>query len=224
MKKSILTILLLLSFTFIIFAAKPEMVKFNVPANEVTSIETNQIIAVEYTQAPNTSVTVITPKRFKDIVKVQVKNGKLTTKFTSEAKMNNKEGVTVLVTAPSITEFEANSAASIKINGPLSLPGKEVEIDLSSAASFSAGAINCAKLEIECSSASSATIASCKADIIDAESTSASNLTVNGINATLVKGESNSTSSLKLSGNCTTAKLNKSSMGSINRRGLKTKE
>lgn len=222
MKKSILTIFLLLSFTM--FAAKPEMVRLNVPANEVTSIETNQIIAVEYTPAPNTSVTVITPKRLKDIVKVQVKNGKLTTKFTGEAKMNNKEGVTVLVTAPSITEFEANSAASIKINGPLSLPGKKVEIDVSSAASFSAGAINCAELEIECSSASSATIASCRANTIDAESTSASSLTINGINATLVKGESNSTSSLKLSGNCTTAKLNKSSMGSINRRGLKTKE
>ena len=41
MKKSILTILLLLSFTFTMFAAKPEMVKFNVTANEVTSIETN---------------------------------------------------------------------------------------------------------------------------------------------------------------------------------------
>ncbi|MDE7452534.1 MAG: DUF2807 domain-containing protein [Paramuribaculum sp.] len=223
MKKYIFT-LLLFSSALTMLAAKPEMVKFKVPAQTVTSIEANKAFKVVYTQSPNTSVTVIAPKRIKDKIKVRIKEGKLTTGFSGSANMTSNESITVIVTAPAVNDFEANSAASITIKGALSLPSSEVDIELSSAASFTADAINCAKLEIDCSSASSATIASCNTKTVEAESSSAASLTVKGINATTVKGNSSSAASLTLSGSCITARLSKSSMGSLSSSGLKTKK
>ncbi|MDE6459505.1 MAG: DUF2807 domain-containing protein [Paramuribaculum sp.] len=220
MKKLILT-LLLFSSAITMLAAKPEMVKFTVPAQKVTSIEANKAFKVVYTQDQNTSVTFIAPKRIKDKVDVRIKGGKLVTDFSGVTNMKRDERVTVIVTAPAVNDFEANSAASIKIKGPLSLPSSKVEIEVSSAASFTAEAINCNKLDIECSSASSGTIRSCKAKTIEAESSSAASLTITGINAETVTGESSSVASLTLSGSCTTKKLSKTSMGSINASRLK---
>lgn len=220
MKKSILAILLFSSFSML--AAAPGAVKFSIPAKEVSAIETCQAIKIVYTQSPKTSVTVTAPKRLKDKIAISIENVKLSAKFNSSVNMKLNETVTVFVTAPAVNDFEASSAGSITIAGSLSLPGKKVEIEASSAASFRAPAVDCDKLEVDCSSASSAKIDSCKANTLEVESSSAASLTVNGINATTVKGGVSSAASLKLSGNCVNANLSKSSMGSLNRSSLKT--
>ncbi|MDE5745362.1 MAG: DUF2807 domain-containing protein, partial [Paramuribaculum sp.] len=216
--------LLLISSALTVFAAKPAMVKYTVQAKNITSIETRQAINVEYTQGNETSVIVTTPERLRNNIDIKIKDGELTACFNGKVNMKLGESVTITVTAPAVNEFEASSAGSIKIKGLLSLSGKNVEIEASSAASITAESIVCGNIDIESSSASSVSIASCKANTVEASASSASSLTINGINATKVKGNSSSAASLKLSGSCTKAQLSKSSMGSLSSSGLKTKE
>lgn len=219
MKKSIFT-LLLFSSAITLSAARPQMVQYSVSTGTITSIETSQAINVEYTQSNQTSVKVVTPAEFKDKLKIKVKDGKLSTAFTKDVKLRNMEKVTVYVTAPAVTDFEANSAGSININGALNLPSQNIELEASSAGSITTGAITCANIDIESSSAASVTVAACKAKTIELESSSAASLTVKGIQATTVKGEVSSAASLKVEGNCTYSKLSKNSLGSLKSAGL----
>lgn len=221
MKRTLLA-LLLISSAATLFAAQPRLVKYNVAAKSVTSIETSEAICVEYTQGTTTSVTVVTPEELKDKLSVKVTNGQLTASYKNSIrrKQKNQNQVKVLVTAPVVINFDASSAGSIKIIGDLTLPGRNIDIEVSSAASFSAQSIKCSDLDIEASSAASAKIAACKVNELEVESSSAASILVSGIDAINIKGESSSAASLKLAGKCMKASLSKHSAGSLNTSNL----
>ncbi len=221
MKRTLLA-LLLISSAAALFAAQPRLVKYNVAAKSVTSIETSEAISVEYTQGTTTSVTVVTPEDLKDKLNIKVTNGKLTASFKNSVrrKQKNQSQVKVLVTAPVVIDFEASSAGSIKINGDLSLPGRNVDIEVSSAASFSAQSIKCSDLDIEVSSAASAKISACKVNQLEVEASSAASLSIAGVDAINIKGEASSAAKLTLAGKCMKAALSKSSAGRLNTSNL----
>lgn len=221
MKRTLLA-LLLISSAAALFAAQPRLVKYNVAAKSVTSIVTSEAICVEYTQGTTTSVTVVAPEDLKDKLSVKVKNGKLTASFKNSIriKQKNQNQVKVLVTAPVVINFEASSAGSIKVIGELTLPGRNVDIEVSSAASFSAQSIKCSDLDLEASSAASAKIAACKVNELEVEVSSAASISVSGIDAINIKGETSSAGRLTLSGKCMKANLSKHSTGGLNTSNL----
>ncbi len=108
---------------------------------------------------------------------------------------SRKNRVTVTMSAPALREYEASSGASIEVTAPINLASQNVEVDISSGASFSAGTIVCKSLDVEVSSGASASIAAVKASDVEVEASSGAAASVGG--------------------QCTTAQLEASSGASV---------
>lgn len=165
-------------------------------------------ITLIYTPAATTKLTATgTPEDLERLEIVRT-GAALKIRFKSSATIfgkkifnSRKSRVTVTMSAPALRDYEASSGASIEVTAPIKLASENVEIDISSGASFSAGTIICSNLEVEVSSGAGASIAAVKASKVEVEASSGASASVGG--------------------ECTTAQLEASSGASVSAGSLK---
>ncbi|MCI9608546.1 MAG: DUF4097 family beta strand repeat protein [Muribaculaceae bacterium] len=172
---------LLLACAASIFAASPANVTYKVKTPAFDAIECSNAVKVIYTRAQNTSVTVTAPQDKKENVVVKVSGKTLIIEPKNKiGKEQSLEKVTVAVLAPSVTEFEASTAASIKVNAPLTAPEAKIEIETSTAGTVTIPALTCKSADMEASTAGSIVVHNLKCSSVDAEASTAGSIKIDG--------------------------------------------
>lgn len=182
--------------------------------NEFSSVRAATGIEIVYTQGHFTGVAKVTTNTTAEkYLRITVKNGCLDVYFDTKGyngNININGKTTVMVQSPVLKEIDLSSAARFRMEGAYS-QNRELEIDLSSAASAYFPSITCTKLdldlssaatftadnlqgnvELESSSASKANITNMKGSKLSVEVSSAANVTLNGYtgNSLLIQASS----------------------------------
>lgn len=214
-KRILFSTLLTVSAALAASAAQPT-VTYQINASEINSIKTSCNLAVKYTTAPATSVKVTTPENIKEYLDIRVVNGELKATVRNHGHNSIKvDDVTIYVSAPAVTEFEAESAGRITVTDALNRTGKAVEIEVSSAGAVSIASLTCEKLEIDASSAGNVSVNSCVAQNIEADASSAANITLGGVQSRVVEADASSAANVNLSGKATRVNFEASSNGNV---------
>lgn len=196
-------------------AAEPT-VTYQVKASAISSIETSSGLTVTYTPGAATSVSVTTPENVKQYLDIKIVDGELRATVKSNKPNRLKvDGVKIAVSAPSVTEFEAQSAGTITATGAVKLPGKKIGIEVSSAGNINIPSLTCDKLDIEASSAGNVNVTTCNAKTIDAEASSAANIVLNSVMSDYIDAEAGSAANIILSGKAKRVNFEASSNANI---------
>lgn len=196
-------------------------VKKTVKISDFNEIEASQAIKVVFVQGPNNGIASIsTNSSAEKYIKVEVNGKTLKAYYTNFGDNKNLKinGPTIIkVSSPMLNEIDLSSAANVTIEGDLNLSGN-LEVDLSSASSFTASKISCKQLDIDFSSSASAYISNLTGYLdaelssassleieklkgnIDAETSSAASITIKSIASSSIKADASSASSIVLSG------------------------
>lgn len=194
-------------------------VKKSYNISQFSKIEAANGIKVIFTQGKFTGKADVqmTPTAEK-YLEIKVDEGTLELSYRSLNE--NINGPTIVrVQAPQLTSIDLSSSASVEMNGTLKVDrkldielssaasvtagdvsGVEVEIDLSSASKVTMGNLNLNKLDIEQSSASECNIGKVTAVNMDVDLSSASRCEIAGFNGTGVDAEASSGSNIKIYG------------------------
>ncbi len=137
----------------------------------------------------------------KDVVAVI--DGKTLEIKVAKNKVNDRKNlhnVSVTVTGPMITEFEASSASSLTCTAPLNSSTKAFDIEASSAGSITLASVAGPKADIEVSSGASVTVKALNSPATDFEASSGAKLNVMNINSKKLTAEASSGAKIILSG------------------------
>lgn len=172
-------------------------------------------------------------------LEIKVEEGTLELSYRTHKE--NINGPTIVkVQAPQLTSIDLSSAADVEINGNLKVDNKldielssaasvtagdvtgvEVDIDLSSASKVIMGNLNLNKFEIEQSSASECKIGKVTAVNMEVDLSSASKCEVAGFNGTGIDAEASSGSNINIKGiTAQTVKAEATSGADINLQGV----
>lgn len=196
-------------------------VKKSVKINDFNEIEASQGIKIIYVQgASKGSVDIATTPSAEKYLKVEVKGNTLKAYYANTDGGRNVKikGPTIInVSSPRLNEVSLSSAAHMSIEGELEVKG-DFELNLSSASSFDAVAVNCqnldaelsssasgyigkleGNLDVEVSSASSIKVNSIKGNLF-AEASSAASVNINSIETSSISAEASSASSISIQG------------------------
>lgn len=153
-------------------------------------------VSVYYTQSSTRSVKVESDNQEKlERIATEVKNGKLKIYVKSDRKKRNDSFkiLKVYVSAPNVTEFEADSGSKITLENGVTSDSK-IDIEVSSGSHIS-GNLTAKQIEIEVSSGS-AFKGEVKANSLDVEISSGSGVTLSGT-ADKLELDANSASNFK---------------------------
>lgn len=196
-------------------------VKKSVKITDFNEIEASQAIKVVYVQGKNTGIAEIstTPSAEK-YLKVEVKDKILKVYYANTENIKNvriKGPSIIKVSSPLLNEVDLSSTANVTIEGDLKLKGN-FELDLSSASSFNARNISCAKFDADLSSSASAKISNLNGNLeadlssassinfekvkgnVDLETSSSASITIDALTASTISAEASSAGSISISG------------------------
>ncbi len=151
-------------------------------------------VKAQYTQSPTTSATLYIKKHVEKDLEVKYSGSRLSVGLKSnEGEKRHIEDVVLVITAPDICEFKLSSAASLEMEAPYSVT-KELDVNLSSAASFTAQSVEASKIDFDLSSSSKCNIQSVKASKVDLDLSSSANATLHAVTANEVEAALSSSS------------------------------
>lgn len=217
-------------------------VKKQVRISDFDGIDAQQGIKVVFSQGQNPgSASIATTPSAEKYLRVEVKDRTLHVYYGGNCKDKIQGPSIITVSSPVLNEVDLSSAARLEINSDLNIDG-DLDIDISSAASFNAGTVKCAKMDIDASSASESKIgnlvgnasvdASSSASVwiemlegisVDIEASSASKVTLDNLNCERIEAEASSAGKINLSGTTRAFSKDSSSGARINHSSLTVK-
>ncbi len=137
------------------------------------------------------------------------------------AKRPTMKNVSVTVTGPMITAFEASSASSLTCTSTLNSATKAFDIEASSGSSIILSSVSGPKADVEVSSGASVTIKALNAAVADLEASSGAELNVMDLKSKKLTAEASSGAKITLSGKADYGSFEATSGAKINGKSLR---
>lgn len=144
----------------------------------------------------------------------KLKIGRKKTKYNN-FENNILRGVTINVYAPAVYDMEVSSGANLTFNSSLSVPSKDIDVEVSSGARVKLLTVNCRELDLEASSAGTLNVSGVKTQSLSIESSSAAKVVCNSINTEKISCDASSAASITITGNAKYGEFDASSAGKI---------
>lgn len=168
---------------------------------QFTEIETNRV-NVELTPAAYSGQLKLTaPENIIDHIKVKCKNGKLTLELDDDVQYEKGNvNAAVYVSAPYVSDIEANLAAVVNILAPMSVSG-DLEFEANTAALISTDKLKVdGKFSVDANTASKICLSEVRCNVADFETNTAANIRVDKLMAQKAKLEANTAGKLYVNG------------------------
>lgn len=197
-----------------------KFISYTVPADNVNSIDISASIKVLFAQSEKVSVKVECPDNVADFLIVDVQKGRLVAGFKANTSFDGNSGVTITVSAPSLSRIDASSASRFEMSGSLVQDG-DLDIIASSSATVSLYKLSIHDLEIDNSLSSTVEIGGVTANNIGIECSSAAHTSINEIRCLSIDADASSAAAISLAGIVRSAEFDASSAASIKAGSLK---
>lgn len=183
------------------------------------AIQASQGVEIEYIirEGAGTSVTLEGPEENVGHMIVKMSGEKLTIRCEDRSTGSSwASKVKATVVTGKIHSYDLNSAAKLECEGNLDLSGKNIKINISSAAKVELNSVNCGAMTIDASSAADVEINSLKANVTDIDASSAAKVEIDDITSQKTSADASSSAKVEFSrGNTGVTKLSASSCGKI---------
>ncbi len=177
------------------FVSNPDskLISKTIALSDIRELSSSAGLKVTYVVGESNEAVITAPADLMEKIKVDQSNGEVSFVYTENISSGN-DRVSITVTTPVMTAFDASSASTISLPDGFTPVGGELSLQASSGASLSGKGINATLIGIESSSGASINVS---------------------VNAESVACDSSSGSSISISGKATSVKFSSSSGGSI---------
>lgn len=144
-KTVIATLLLFVIVTSCTFAQKREIIEKTYPIQSFTSVESDIVGNVVYTQSNKVSVRVEGDKELVDRLLVTEKNGVLKINFDGKVNNTGKKKLTAYISSPNIEKVDMEGVGNFKMEGYIA--ANNLSIDFEGVGNFEAMNLECTNIK-----------------------------------------------------------------------------